>query len=476
MNRPGRRPGPLKGRTAEANALAQFLRELTAELTVSELEERYRLSRSVWSEYRSGQKIIPLSRLSPVIEGRFPRDARTRAEQLLKARRLHTEAVASMAALAPAAPAADPGPASSALTPSTSAAPPAAAAPDPVQDPEPEPDPDPSSERSPGPSSESSSGKAQPAPPREVRQEGEDDNTDGLSADNAPTSQDPAPAKAAPASQPPPAPRRRTERFRRWRTPAQWAALAALVAVLVIANSEDRANDKADVASPSELGPGQIQDGDPSTSPEPDPAGPTTPDPSEPAASEPPASQAAPPAAAPVTPSAPPTATPQPSADGNGEQGARAPGIPVSGPVWIVNRNSGFCLAVPQASTKIVDLNQFACGNYPDHFWRLEPMGRGTGQLYRVVNDNSGLCAAVPAADKAAGVVINQYPCGDHRDHLWRLDRDGADEAGRPLYRIVNENSRLCMTVAGADTRQTAAVVQTPCGSQPERQWRLTAR
>ncbi|WP_373316559.1 RICIN domain-containing protein [Streptomyces xanthophaeus] len=32
------------------------------------------------------------------------------------------------------------------------------------------------------------------------------------------------------------------------------------------------------------------------------------------------------------------------------------------------------------------------------------------------------------------------------------------------------------MTVAGADTRQTAAVVQAPCGSQPERQWRLTAR
>lgn len=443
MKRSGRLPGPLKGRTAEVNALAQFLRELTEELTVSGLEERYRLSRSVWSEYRSGLKIIPLSRLTPVVEDRFPRDARTRAEQLRKARRLHTEAVASMAALAPA-----PGPVSSA--PSTSTPPAAAAAPDPGREPDHEPSP----------------GEAQAAPPREVRQE--DDNTSGLSADNVPTSQDPASAKAAPAP-PPAASRRRTDRFERWRTPAQWAALAALVAVLAIVNGEERGNDTADIAAPSELGPGRVQGGGPSISSEPVPTGPMTPDPSEPTASEPAASQAAPP----VAPSAPPAATPQPSADGIGEQ---AQGIPVGGPVRIVNRNSGFCLAVPGASTEVVDLNQFACGNYPDHFWRLEPVGRGAGSLYRVVNDNSGFCAAVPAADKASGVVVNQYPCGDYPDHLWRLDRDGADEAGRSLYRIANDNSGLCMTVAGADTRQAAAVVQAPCGSRPERQWRLTAR
>ncbi|MFJ3205799.1 hypothetical protein [Streptomyces sp. NPDC086989] len=70
MSRPGRPPGPLKGRTAEANELAQFLRDLTAEYTVSQLEQRYTGSRSVWSEYRSGQKIIPLSRLKQIVEDR----------------------------------------------------------------------------------------------------------------------------------------------------------------------------------------------------------------------------------------------------------------------------------------------------------------------------------------------------------------------------------------------------------------------
>ncbi|MEV7547592.1 hypothetical protein AB0O29_34345, partial [Streptomyces sp. NPDC089915] len=100
MNRPGRLPGPLKGRTAEANALAQFLRDLTTEYTVSRLEERYDLSRSVWSEYRSGQKIIPLARLNQIIDDRFARDPRTRELKLQEARRLHTAATAATAATA----------------------------------------------------------------------------------------------------------------------------------------------------------------------------------------------------------------------------------------------------------------------------------------------------------------------------------------------------------------------------------------
>lgn len=212
----------------------------------------------------------------------------------------------------------------------------------------------------------------------------------------------------------------------------------------------------------------------PSSSPAATPAASGTPGP------DPWASPAAPPAAPPAPA---PAATPRPSAtgggngDGDGDRSTRAEGIPVGVPARIVNRNSGFCLAVPGASTDVVALNQFGCGNFPDHFWRVEPWGRGgAGPVYRVVNDNSGFCAAVPAADKAAGVVVNQFPCGDYPDHLWRLDRDGSDDSGRPLYRVVNDNSGLCLTVAGADTRQAAAVVQAPCGSRPERQWRLTAR
>ncbi|MFD9271533.1 hypothetical protein ACFWB1_35940, partial [Streptomyces goshikiensis] len=249
MNRPGRLPGPLKGRTAEANTLAQFLRELTAQDTVSRLEERYRLSRSVWSEYRSGLKIIPLPRLNQIIEDRFPRDARTRGAKLQEARRLHAAAMA--ATPAPPAPTPVPAPGSHAPGPDQAPAPAAAI----------------------------------------VR-----DDTAGLFTDNPPASDDaaqtapdqPPTAPADPSSRtdaaeaaPPTGLVPRAARLRRWRTPAQWAVLAALVAVLVIANQIQRSNDHPDTAS--SLGdPGQGQQSAAPVEPGSLSTGPTAPDDSRP--------------------------------------------------------------------------------------------------------------------------------------------------------------------------------------------------
>ncbi|MFJ3205798.1 hypothetical protein [Streptomyces sp. NPDC086989] len=233
MNRPGRLPGPLKGRTAEANALAQFLRDLTSEYTVSRLEERYDLSRSVWSEYRSGQKIIPFARLNQIIEDGFARDPRTRGHRLQEARRLHTAATA--AASAPS------------QFPPPDAAVPARRPAGAVEAPAP----------SPGPAVGAPGAVPEPA---ELRGE-----LAALSADpDTPSDTDSAPpgdASAAPPqpgtrlSSPRPAgsargPKPRTDRLRRWRTPAQWAALAALAAVLVIANQAERPKGQSDT-SPS---------------------------------------------------------------------------------------------------------------------------------------------------------------------------------------------------------------------------------
>ncbi|WP_405704986.1 hypothetical protein OG264_00925 [Streptomyces xanthophaeus] len=205
MSRPGRPPGPLKGRTSEANALARFLRELTAEDTVSQLEERYRLSRSVWSEYRSGAKIIPLARLNQIIENRYPRDARTRTDALQQARRLHTAATTAASAPAP-----------------TPATPPT---PTPVILPGPLPTTRPEEATSPAGSA------ALPQP--------------GHQAVDAPDISPPPRERRSPASGRAPW----TGRRGRWSAPAQWAALAALVAVLVIANHYGGSSQTSDAAS-----------------------------------------------------------------------------------------------------------------------------------------------------------------------------------------------------------------------------------
>ncbi|WP_037890276.1 RICIN domain-containing protein [Streptomyces sp. NRRL S-87] len=100
MARTGRPQGAMKGATSAANELAAFLLEMTDGLTVRELAGRYGGGRTLWSEYRSGARIVPFGRLGTVIRDRV-RDARGRDTVLERARRLHDAALAAEAASAP---------------------------------------------------------------------------------------------------------------------------------------------------------------------------------------------------------------------------------------------------------------------------------------------------------------------------------------------------------------------------------------
>lgn len=176
----------------------------------------------MWSESRSGQKIIALSRLTRVIEDRFARDARARDQQIQEARRLYNAAMAAAAAVE--TPDASDSPAGLKSTPEGSVS---------------------------GPGTDG-------APVG---------GASGLSADNPPASPDAGPMSSTDGlptvppeqlvSRPPAGPGRRPAgRLSRWRPPAQWAALAALVTVLVIANRSDHAKDPS-TEEPSQQGMGQ---------------------------------------------------------------------------------------------------------------------------------------------------------------------------------------------------------------------------
>ncbi|MFI8952630.1 hypothetical protein ACIGO6_39950, partial [Streptomyces sp. NPDC053750] len=95
MAKAGRPQGGLKGATQEANALAEFLREITEGSGVRELAVRYEgVGKTLWGEYRSGVRIVPLGRLNAVVKDRF-HDARSQQVMLAKARSLHDAAVAA---------------------------------------------------------------------------------------------------------------------------------------------------------------------------------------------------------------------------------------------------------------------------------------------------------------------------------------------------------------------------------------------
>ncbi|MEU6786853.1 hypothetical protein ABZ912_47320 [Nonomuraea angiospora] len=93
MNRKAGRPqGDPRGSTRQANALAEFLLTLTARMTVRELAATYHVGKTLWGEYRSGQKIIPLELLKRLIQDHTP-DERTRHVHLETAARLHAAAL-----------------------------------------------------------------------------------------------------------------------------------------------------------------------------------------------------------------------------------------------------------------------------------------------------------------------------------------------------------------------------------------------
>ncbi|MGW9375425.1 ricin-type beta-trefoil lectin domain protein [Streptomyces xanthophaeus] len=420
MSRPGRPPGPLKGRTAEANALAQFLRDLTTEHTVSRLAELYGGNRTGWSEYRSGQLIIPLSRLKQVIEDRYARDARTRDQTLQEARRLCSAAMAASAAVntagtaAVSAPTAQPAPAAGQAAPETPSTP----------------------------------DTAEPPAVREAaattpdRIPVPDDPLGGepgaSSADNPLTAPDAGePVVSHSLAGPGESSGRRAGR---WRTPAQWAALAALVAVLVIANRPDHANDpSAEASSPND----PVQDQQTSAPPEPGPAPSTTPTPETSAPEATPEPSPDPPSSAPAQP-APPEKKP-------------APAAPPASPLHRTLRNvtTGKCLdiatgGIPNQGSKIT---QFDCGAPSGHQQAFDLVDGTDGLLIRS-SAQPALCFDLPDYGAPTKAYVGLYPCQNTTAdnqlwyRKWNADQSAfllvnvkSDQAGRPMCLDVDDYS-----------------------------------
>ncbi|MFD7964352.1 hypothetical protein ACFV5J_26500 [Streptomyces zaomyceticus] len=87
MPQQGRPLSELRGRTEEANALAEWLRQITAGITVRTLAEKFHCSTTSWSGYRSGSVLIPEKLLDEVVIS-LVRAPDTCARQRDKGRRL----------------------------------------------------------------------------------------------------------------------------------------------------------------------------------------------------------------------------------------------------------------------------------------------------------------------------------------------------------------------------------------------------
>ncbi|MFG2754670.1 RICIN domain-containing protein [Streptomyces xanthophaeus] len=449
MSRPGRQSGPLKGRTAEANDLAQFLRDLTAGQTVSQLQERHGVSRTVWSEYRSGQKIIPLSRLKQIIEDRFARDARTRDQKLQEGRSLYAAAMtAAAAATAPpasvtAAPETKPARATS-VSPAAEEAP--------GSDPEQNPD-DPLAGEAAELSTDNplTSTDDGPRPAADISPEPE----------SKPGPQAPVPVVSRSLPGPGPRLRGRAERYDRWRTPAQWAALAVLVAVLVIANRTDHAKDPSAEASP----PQSLGQESPGPEETPSPTAPETPEASAtptPSAPEPaPSEGSGRPSAKPEPPAAPSSAAPGP-AKSKAPQPAPPPPAVGAGPRTFVNAGTQMCLEIRRsAGHDGATANQWTCNNSSSQKWIIT---NPTGET-NLVSMDSRKCLEIRGDVGDDGATANQWSCNNvPSSQVWRFQ-----PAASGGWQIVGAYSGKCLTIRGQG--DGALATQQPCDGTPTQTW-----
>ena len=90
-----------------------------------------------------------------------------------------------------------------------------------------------------------------------------------------------------------------------------------------------------------------------------------------------------------------------------------------------------------------------------------------SGLTYGLHNRSNGFCLQPVNATQDAGAAVVQEPCTGRVEQRWVFHRLSVS---RPLYRIENELSHLCLDALGGASDGTQ-VVQWPCSSISNQTW-----
>ncbi|MFJ7910171.1 RICIN domain-containing protein [Kitasatospora sp. NPDC096204] len=177
--------------------------------------------------------------------------------------------------------------------------------------------------------------------------------------------------------------------------------------------------------------------------------------------------------APPPVPTAP-VSTPTPTADRPvpSRLGGTAM-LPPTGPVAIKNGNSLQCVATSGGGREEgQQLQQYPCGDYPDHFWEAKKAYTDTegDTYYRLVSYNSSLCLSVRDSSTEAAAQVVQSACKDSPGQAWKIEKWPHG------IRFVNGNSRQCLAVSHGSNAPQAPLMQYPCGDYPDHHWEYGPR
>jgi hypothetical protein len=125
------------------------------------------------------------------------------------------------------------------------------------------------------------------------------------------------------------------------------------------------------------------------------------------------------------------------------------------------------CLDVPSASrSEEVPLQIFHCHGYASNganqLWEFVSVGAGN---YWIVNKNSGLCMADFFVDSPPGTATYQYDCGAVDWEYWRIVPSAFDPDGFELASVYLPE--YCLAALDSSGRDQTRVVLYPCDNSP---------
>jgi hypothetical protein len=149
------------------------------------------------------------------------------------------------------------------------------------------------------------------------------------------------------------------------------------------------------------------------------------------------------------------------------------------GPYYLMDANSGLCLANPSAGTGNTQMILWNCQNGNEQRW-WNDNSPGAGE-YWIKNQVSGKCLTIQNARTDNNAPVIQYPCNAGANEVWKYEPyggggyiswpDGTTRHYLPFRIKPESNLNMCLTVQNASVSKGAKLLEYSCSSPGSNVW-----
>jgi pectate lyase len=149
------------------------------------------------------------------------------------------------------------------------------------------------------------------------------------------------------------------------------------------------------------------------------------------------------------------------------------------GPYYLMDPYSGKCIDDPKSNmNNNIRMDIYTCLDAANELWWNDDMP-GPGE-YWIKDQVSGKCLTVLNAETTRNAPVIQYTCTYGANEVWKYIPygDGTGIISMPTglkvyrtYKIMNENSRMCLTVRDTGIDNGSLLLQYDCDTDGSNVW-----